>query len=172
VPDLSSAPRTRVVDPTLTPALGAFTCGGGSSYETEVDQIVTSLYSPGAGVGAVIVAEDVDSGDLIGVCWIMARPLPPPTPVPDAAYVGVIGVHEAFRGWRLPDGATRIGDFLLHDGLDKIQTGWGGGPMPPVWALVAPANAASHSLFERHGFGLIPLGANYDMRYRPRGLAL
>jgi hypothetical protein len=54
----------------------------------------------------------------------------------DAAYVMVIGVCAGARG-------QRIGAFLLGDAVARIHKPWGGGMMPPVWALVAPANAAS-----------------------------
>jgi hypothetical protein len=93
--------------------------------------------------------------------------------MPDAACIGLITIHEAYRGERLPDGG-RLGDFILAESLKLIQQWWGGGPMPPVWAVIDTANDASHSLFERHGFQLIPAapGSHHDIRLRPRGLSL
>jgi RimJ/RimL family protein N-acetyltransferase len=46
--------------------------------------------------------------------------------------------------------------------------------MPPVWAVIDTANDASHRLFERHGFRLIPAapGSHHDIRLRPRNLSL
>jgi ribosomal protein S18 acetylase RimI-like enzyme len=111
------------------------------------------------------VAEDPVDGSLIGLCCTQPRDLPND---PDAAYVGLIGVNGTFRGKRDHNG-SRFGDVLLEDALRSIRDRWGGGPMPPVWAMVAPENTASHGLFERHGFRNIPNGAGgYDVRYMPR----
>lgn len=99
----------------------------------------------------------------------------PPRTMPDAAYIAVIGIPLSCRGkYRLPDG-RRVGEFLLDDALEVVHRVWGGGSMPPVWALIAPANQASHDLFANRGFGHIPDGPhtdNHDIRLRGRALPL
>jgi ribosomal protein S18 acetylase RimI-like enzyme len=172
---LGALPRARSVDPRTYAAFSGFSCGEATAFEREVNDIVRALYAGVPGVH-VRVAEDVDSGALLGLCGIQQRPLaltPPHSPMPDAAYIAVIAVPSSRRGNRLPDG-RRIGDFLLDDALAVIRTAWGGGVMPPVWALIDPSNTASHNLFEHHGFGRVPAGpgGKYDVRLRPRGLPL
>jgi ribosomal protein S18 acetylase RimI-like enzyme len=111
------------------------------------------------------IAEDPANGALIGVCATHARTIGED---PDAAYVLVIGVNAPFRGFRTAAGIG-MGDVLLLDALAQIRERWGGDVMPPVWALIAPENARSHALFERHGFEHIA-GADggYDFRYLRR----
>ena len=165
---LAAPPRARFVDPTLYAPFSAFSCGDSTSYEREVNEIVAKLYV-GQGVGIdVRVAEEATTGEFLGLCGVQARPLvlgPPHPPISDAAYICAIGVPKDCRGkYRLPDG-TRIGDFLLADALAQIHLAWGGGSMPPVWALIDGANTASHNLFTDHGFGHIPAGplGRYDI---------
>lgn len=112
------------------------------------------------------VAEDANSGALIGFCFVQKRELL----VPDDMYIALIAVSAAYRRRRLPDG-TRLGSFLLRDALVRIKM-LCGPPMPPVWALISPENVASHSLFADWGFDYIAsegTGRAYDIRYRERG---
>lgn len=172
---LAAVPRARSVNPMLYAPLDGFTCGTTTSFEREVNEIVQALYD-GAALGVhVRVAEDNGTGEFLGVCGIVQRPLllaPPHGPIPDAAYIAVIAVPLSCRGkHRLPDG-TRLGEFLLKDALRLIHLAWGGGSMPPVWALIDGSNAPSHNIFNPYDFGYIPPGpaGGYDIRLRPRGL--
>lgn len=155
--------------------LNGFSCGTDTSYEREVNEIVQGLYD-GAVLGVhVRVVEDDATGEFLGVCGTMQRELPLAPPhgsIADAAYIQVIAIPLSCRGkYRLP-GGLRLGEFLLMDALRVIQVMWGGGSMPPVWALIDASNAASHNIFASFGFGNIPAGpeGGYDVRYRPRGL--
>lgn len=175
---LGSPPRARSVDPRLYAPLAGFTCGDATPHEQEVNTIVHALYGGHAPGIIVRVAEDEGTGEFLGLCGIAARPLvlaPPHLPMPDAAYTAVIGIPLSCRGkYRLPDG-RRVGEFLLDDALEVVHRVWGGGSMPPVWALITPANQASHDLFANRGFGHIPGGPhtdNHDIRLRGRALPL
>ena len=158
------------------PSLTTFACGTGSPPtppEAEVDDIVHGIHSGRYELPLVfLVAEERDTGQLVAVCAVSNRPLEHPQGViPDAAYVGVIGIQRDFRGRRLPDGVTRIGDFMLREALERILSSWGFA-MPPVWALIDPGNDPSQDLFRRHDFEHVPTGGKYDIWYRGRGLAL
>jgi ribosomal protein S18 acetylase RimI-like enzyme len=112
----------------------------------------------------VRVAEDA-VGDVAGICMFHPRALGPFT---DAAYIALITVSANFRG-------ARVGDRLLSDALTIISVSVNG-PMPFAWAMIAPANEASHRLFERHGFlDVAPAQtsinqSHYDWRFRAPGL--
>jgi hypothetical protein len=82
--------------------------------------------------------------------------------VAQAAVVGRVGIRGTFEATR---GFRRYKRFLLDDALGRIMDASGGGVMPPVWALVAPANTGSHALFERHRFGVIGAAGHYDIRF-------
>jgi hypothetical protein len=91
--------------------------------------------------------------------------------IPDAAYIHMIGVCAAFRGWKLNDG-TRMGTFVLRAALNQIAIECK--RMPVVWAYVHEDNRASHRMFEGVDFGLIkrprPDQQTETVRYRPAGL--
>lgn len=153
------------MDPAHVPTLGQFRCGGSTKYEAEVDTLAADVHTGNHSFLHVRVAEDPASGVLIGFCATQPRQFPGD---PDAAYVALIGVNAPFRGGRDHNG-SRFGDVLLDDALRTIERCWGGPPRPPIWALVAPDNTASHSLFERHGFALIQgTAGGYDIRYAAR----
>lgn len=162
---LATVPRVRSIDPTTYPQFDGFSCGGSAAYEREVDDLLgkvrRGLTVP---IDEARVAEDPDSGVLLGFCFIQRRVLY----APDDIYIGLIGISAAHRGRRLPDG-TRLGGFLLRDALVRIKMLWGP-PMPPVWAMVSSENIVSHSLFADWGFEYIAgEGQGYDYRYRERG---
>ena len=169
---LRSVPTIKAVDAAAYSALEGFTCGGGSEYELEVDDILRS-YAHGHSPTwlTVIVAEDPDADHaLVGACGVHQRALPRVDP--GTMYVGVIGVTEDYRGRRLPDGETRIGDFLLHRALLQQERTWG--VSQSMWAMIHKANVASQALFHRAGFQRIALVLNPadDIWLRPRGLAV
>jgi hypothetical protein len=195
---LAPAPRVRSVDdPTTYTSLGSFSCGGISDYEQEVDAIVARLHGGGVPYESLRVAEDSDTGQLMGLCLVQRRPLEPSVvealrirerrqrvfrqrhhrqrrlrvAADDAAYVGLISISEPWRGRRLANGG-RLGSLLLGDSLKQIMRIWNGPPMPMVWAMVAPRNFASHDLFADWGFDHIVTGENHDVRYRPAGLSI
>jgi ribosomal protein S18 acetylase RimI-like enzyme len=155
----------RTVDPTMAPSLNSFGCGGTTAPEVEVNELVAGLHAGHYPQLSVRIAEDPADGSLIGLCAVQPRALGQHL---DAAYVGLIGVHQSFRGKRDHNGST-FGDVLLVDALRLLHETWGAPPMPPVWAMVAPSNVASHSLFDRHGFAKIDRATGgYDIRYLPR----
>jgi ribosomal protein S18 acetylase RimI-like enzyme len=149
----------------MLPTLGWFGCGTATPYEVEVNDLVARAHAGQFPSLDVRVAEDPSDGSLIGLCGTSPRALPND---PDAAYVALIGINGPFRGKHDHNG-SKLGDVLLDDALRAIREGWGGGPMPPTWAMVAPNNRASHNLFERHGFKKISGAAGgYDIRYLER----
>jgi hypothetical protein len=167
---LAPAPRVRSVDPIAYAPLGSFSCGASSHFEDEVNDGAAKLHRGIGAWEAVRVAETPVSGELMGFCLIQRRSLDlPPVCVADAAYVALIAVAVSWRGCRLPDGG-RLGNVILRDALEQIMQLWKGPPMPAVWAMVAPANFASHNVFAQWGFGHIKTGAKYDVRYRPARL--
>jgi hypothetical protein len=145
--------QLRWADPKTVSGLATFSCGGSSPHEVEVDELVHELHAHGP--MNVRVAEDA-VGDVAGICMFHPRALGPFT---DAAN---------FRG-------ARVGDRLLSDALTIISVSVNG-PMPFAWAMIAPANEASHRLFERHGFlDVAPAQtsinqSHYDWRFRAPGL--
>lgn len=162
---LATTPRVRSVDPTAYLPLRDFSCGGTVAYEREVDEIARMLCRGEVAFEAVRVAEDAETGRLIGLCVVARRDIDEVTD--DAAYIALIGVDARWRGRRLPDG-TRIGVFLVGDALREIARIWRAPPMPAVWSLVAPENLASHRIFTHWEFGRVPhQGAGYDVRFRP-----
>jgi hypothetical protein len=149
---LLSPPRLREVDPRAEPLLADFSCGGTRDYERVVDEVVEAFH--GYHVPRQLqftIAEDLDTGQLVGVCALHARELP--GVALSAMYVGVIGINVAYRGGRLPDG-SRIGDLLLADALARVDSAWI--VVPPVWALIDWDNVPCRLLFERHGFTELP----------------
>ena len=158
---LAALPRVRSVDPTAYAQLDAFSSGLSSVYEQEVNEIVSGLRRGAAPNVEVRVAEDAATGELIGLCGFLQMPMVPASPEPsfeDAVHICVIGVSAVYRGLRMPDGLTRMGDFLLSDALDQIEGTWGIGQMPQVWGIVGKDNEASHRLLGAHGFELVPSG--------------
>jgi ribosomal protein S18 acetylase RimI-like enzyme len=159
--------RVRTADPRFVPSLAAFASGGGTPYELEVEDLVEASHRGDYWPATFRILEDPEDGALIGLCATQPRPLDEDL---DAAYIFLVAVNEPFRGWRTPDN-KRFGDVLVEDALEQIRERWGGGPMPPVWALVDRANDASHNLFHRHDFGQIDgVGTGYDIRYLTREL--
>ena len=81
-----------------------------------------------------------------------------PGVVSGAMYVGVIGISEDYRGMRMPDGETRIGDFLLNEALKQQERVWGATEY--MWAFVHKDNGPSQDIFRRAGFQKLPLSLN------------
>jgi ribosomal protein S18 acetylase RimI-like enzyme len=136
---LTIAPLTaRWAEPATVSALATFACGGSTPYEIEVDDLVHQLHAQSP--YPIRVVED-SAGDLAGLCCFYRNAL---GSFADAAYVALIAVAASFR-------RQRVGDILLGDALSCISAAVGG-PMPLVWAMIAPDNQSSHRLFERHGF--------------------
>ncbi len=98
---LATVPRVRSVDETTYPQFNGFSCGGSAAYEREVDDLIAAVHrGEVCSIEDTRVAEDPDSGVLLGFCLIQRRMLKEP----DDAYIGLIGVSVACRGRRLPDG--------------------------------------------------------------------
>jgi hypothetical protein len=71
----------------------------------------------------------------LGFCFPHPRPVDGLPSYRDAAYIGAIGVHQAYRGERLSD-TRSIGDFLLHDVLMQLELIYAG-------AMPAPGRTAA-----------------------------
>jgi hypothetical protein len=187
---LSASVAIRAVrDPTSYGQFAGFSSGGGE-YERIVDRLVLGQHQGvTANKATMVVMEDTDTSALMGVCGlrrgVVQFATPPPSGLPppreasaarpgalfaDAIYVHVIGLSEVFRGHRLADG-SRLGACLLRGALARFVAV---GPIPIVWAYVAPNNYPCHRMFEEHDFGLIsPDGRDADsIRFRPGGLRL
>jgi len=165
---LSADPVVRLADPRTEPALAAFTCGGSTEYEREVDRIVVGYHSQSAAPFQMFTMAETRSTppELIACCASFSRPLPPVTP--GAIYLAVIGISGAFRGRRLAD-RSRVGDLMLGDMLERVEASWT--IMPWVSAFIHPANTPSRELFERHNFTELP-SRGYALYLRPEGLAV
>ncbi len=149
LPQLRSIP-----DPTSYEPLAGFSCGK-AAHERDVDKAVDELLemsSEEAATYEVRVAEDRVTGDLIGISCFHKRPLSDDEIFADAVYLAVIAINEPYRGWRLPDGVTRIGTFLLCDSLAQIGHIWGNPTMPYVWGVVHRDNQPCRRLLSAHGF--------------------
>jgi hypothetical protein len=178
-------PQIRIIKQPIGNDLLSEFCTGSGTHEEEVNVLVRRQFDGSRTCPATMVAIVNGLERPIGVCGYRSRPVsfaalpvPPrratkvPSPefsVPDAAYVHMIGIAEAFRGWKLEDG-TRMGTFLLRATVNQI--GKECGRMPVTWAYVAHDNRASHRMFATVDFGLIERDTQQaeTVRYRPAGL--
>lgn len=143
-----------VSDPTSDELLADFVCGGTSDYERDVEALLDQLreLSPEEALAYEIrVAEARHADDLIGVSVFQKRSLGGSDEYADAVYLALSAINEPYRGWRMPDGTTRIGTFLLCDTLAQIDEKWGS-PMPYVWGTVHEDNENCRSILRRHSF--------------------
>lgn len=169
---LAEWPRVNTVVPTSYEPLASFSCGSRFAWERIVNDAFRK-YARGEAPEALVmrVAEEDRTGEFIGACCFMPRPLvlTPRPDIEDAAYIPVLGVTTSYRGQRMPDG-ERIGEFLVDDTLSEIMLAWDG-EMPPVWSLVARANQPCHEVLESHGFESVKAErGKHDIWYRQRGL--
>jgi len=178
-------PQVRVVKQTIGNELLRDFCCGSGTHEDEVNSLVRRQFDGSRVCPATVVVIVNALGRPIGVCGYRSRPVtfaalavtgPPPRKVavpefsvPDAAYIHMVGICEAFRGWKLEDG-TRLGTFLLRSTVNQIAIECG--RVPVVWAYVAEDNRPSHRMFESVDFGLIEREhqKTETIRYRPAGL--
>jgi hypothetical protein len=140
-----------VSDPTSSALLAEFACGGVSEHERDVEGALDELRDSDAGY-EIRVAEARHTGDPIAVSVFDRRALGRDESFAKAVSLLLAAVNEPYRGWRMPDGVTRIGTFMLCDTLAQIEQLWGD-PMPCVWGLVHRDNkACQRVLSTRHGF--------------------
>lgn len=188
MPTFKGQPQLRVIKRPIGNELLRGFCTGSGVHEDEVNTLVRRQFD-GSRQYPATVAVIVDALERpIGVCGYRPRPvtfaalpvtsLPlaklaatPEFSVPDAAYIHMIGVAEAFRGWKLEDG-TRMGTFLLRATINQIAVECG--RVPVTWAYVAEDNGPSHRMFATVDFGLIERGhrRTETIRYRPAGLGI
>lgn len=166
--------------------LREFSCGDDEHAES-VNNLVRRQHDGTAEHRATLVVMEMEPGELLGVCFYRPAPMTfdvLPTPdctshritnasvtVSDAVYIHAIGISEAWRGYRVHD-TRRLGAYLLAGTMTEIKRARGGGRMPAVWAFVKPSNAASHRVFDEHGFAYIPPQVDADgdvKRYRMPG---
>lgn len=154
-------------------------------HEEEVNNLVRRQYDGTRQCPATVIVLVNELERPIGVCGYRPRPvtfsalsiqdnramkvITPEFSIPDAAYIHMIGVSQAFRGWKLEDG-TRMGTFLLRSTVNQIAIECGRAPV--VWGYVAEDNRPSHRMFESVDFGLIEREHQKaeTIRYRPAGL--
>jgi ribosomal protein S18 acetylase RimI-like enzyme len=139
--------------------LGGFSCGEGH-HEHEVNGLVAELrrWAPKASADnpAVVIMED--GSELVGVGAYHERPLYPLlAPVPDDAYIWVIGLSRHYRRKGL-GGALRAGLMV------QIREDWG--HVPDIWAYVSASNSQSHPMFEAAGFIFLPSFGGDTIRFR------
>lgn len=185
MPTFNGNPQVRVIkQPIGNELLRDFCCGSGM-HEEEVNTLVRRQFDGSRECPATVVVIVNALGRAIGVCGYRSRPvtfaalavtgLPPGKvaipefSVPNAAYIHMVGICEAFRGWKLED-ETRLGTFLLRSTVNQIARECG--RMPVVWAYVAEDNRPSHRMFGSVDFGLIEREhqKTETIRYRPAGL--
>lgn len=143
-----------VSDPTSYEPLTRFACGGASNHEQAVEEALDELRDMGPEDTVefkVRVAEARHADDLVGVSIFLKRPLGDSGEYADAVCLALTVVNEPYRGWRMPDGTSRIGTFLLCDALAQIEDQWGH-PMPDVWGAVHEENKDCQNMLSRHGF--------------------
>jgi hypothetical protein len=147
-----------IPDPTTYEQLADFSCGGSSDHEQHVDSAVEELLQLSSEdladykIRKVRVAEDSETDSLIGISVIQEKRLSESDDTFEhAAYLAVLAIDKSYRGWRMPDGATRIGTFLLGDALAEIDCTWEQ-PMPYVWAVVHPENDHCRRLLNKQNF--------------------
>ena len=138
-------------EPSSYAPLAHFSCGGNSDYEVDADKAIKELLDLSdeeCEEFEIRVAESPDSHALIGVTIFHERALGPFSP---AICLALLAVGEPFRGWRMPDGATRVGTFLLCDALAQTKQIWGES-MPVVWGNVHQDNGHCRRLLSSHRF--------------------
>jgi hypothetical protein len=167
-----------VSDPMNYGLLADFACGGDSGYEQQVEDLLDQLRDMSAEDAAeykIRVAEARHTDDLIAISVFHERQLGEAEEFADAVYLALAAVNQPYRGWRMPDGATRIGTFLLCDTLAQVDRLWGD-PMRCVWALVHQDNKDCHNVLTRHSFWRLrdvhrdPSDQPYYVYLRQKGL--
>jgi hypothetical protein len=153
---LPELPQTRTVsDPTNYAPLRGFSCGSEHPYERDVNDAIGQLLdlSPeDAACYEVRVAELPSTRQLVGISVFSERRFTEDPEYADAIGISVVSVNRPFReDWRMPDGITRIGTFLLCDVLAQVEDLWGD-PMPYVWGAVHRNNKRCQRLLSKHGF--------------------
>ncbi len=144
--------------------LRSFSCGrNGKPWEKMVNEWARLLYQGTAPYTETVVVLEDATGRLIGFCSFRAHQLPirGAKLARDTQRVHTLGTDRVCHGLRLEDG-TRPGDALLRGALEQIKAACDG-RMPFVSALVAPDNARSLALFDRHRFGQLPYAGEGDV---------
>src|SRR2546423_1803469 len=136
MPVLSAKPRFRIVKtPKGDERLKGFCCGTREKWERDINSLVERQYTGTAHYRPTVIAMLSSSHDVLGLSGFRPRAVEfpiDPAPETEPAYVHLIGLSQAFRGWRLPDEKTRLGDALLAGTLKKIAVEWPGDKMPAV----------------------------------------
>jgi GNAT superfamily N-acetyltransferase len=165
---LATPPRVRSVVPTSEPRLHDFSCGPRARYEQDIDELVQWFAREGDVCMLFRVAEETPSGPIVGLYGVGERRFPSrPRWLPrigrGVLCIEIIAVASEWRG-------RGVGAFLLGDALEEIRKLTGNPILPPIYALIATENTASHRVFERWGFHHVPAeGDDDDWRYRPAG---
>ncbi len=170
-------PQTRwISDPGEYPPLQDFRCGGESEYERDVEEALDqlrALSTVDAGEFAIRVAEARHTEGLVAVSVFHERPFTDDEAFTGAVCLDLTVIGEPYRGLRMPDGATRIGTFMLCDTLAQIHQGSSEG-MPYVWGAVHRDNQACQRILSRHHFWRLRARRSptepYYIHLRDRGL--
>ena len=169
MPEIKGDLRSFTVAPTRCAALGTFCCGiDGSRAEIEVDKLVAEYHSGVRSDAEIRVTKD-SSGALVGVTGFGLEPTllehPQLSAREDYAYISLVGLSKDFRGFT--KGGSPLGDVLLTDVLEQIESKWGD-RIRGVLAQLDPRNDHARELAERHGFEEVFKAAErrYDSWYR------
>jgi hypothetical protein len=158
--------------------LPAFTCGDGRiGAEQTVDEIVQGYtVAEAAALPTLRVTREHPSGSLVGLVAIKdggvgyEHPLFQMPDWTDPVYIAVLTLSSAYRGgYRLEDG-TPVSYVLLRDAM-SFAASQNAGEAPTLQAIIAPENESSRTLFQAHGFEMIPTSPEL-LYIRPKGLAI
>lgn len=143
-----------VSDPSEYPLLRDFRCGGESEYEQDVEEALDelrALSAEDASDYAVRVAEARHAEDLVAISVFHKRQFTDAEGFAGAICLDLTAIAGPYRGWRMPDGTTSIGTFMLCDTLSEVHRGSSDG-MPYVWGYVHRDNRPCQRILSRHHF--------------------
>jgi hypothetical protein len=162
-----SRPRMRFVDATRYPGFDTFSCRGYGPHVQRVNGSVEVLRHDADKTMSVRVAEDPETGGLLGLYALRReRPSllrPDMAFLCDAEYIGVIGLSDT-----LGDTSARLADFLIEDALEQIAVKRRS-RIFAVWTIVAGGDLESRRLFQNHGFEILHTSEAYSLLFRPSG---
>jgi hypothetical protein len=179
MPTIAGELSTSTEDATECADLAEFSCGDGHlAAEGVVERIISACRTGEKEVVTFRVTREMPPGHLVGLAaidWpglVYRSPAFPRDAFEDAAYIAVISLAARYRGGYTTADGKPLSHVLLADALEHISADSESEEMPPVQAIIEPANVRSRALFEHFGF-IQPVVTSPDLWYlRPRGLPL
>lgn len=180
MPEIAGELHSSSEDATECSELESFSCGDGRlpSAEGAVQRIVAKHRGGGVKGTTFRVTREYPAGSLVGVAaieWpglIYRHPSFPTAAFADAALIDVLSLAEAYRGGFRSASGERLGDVLMRDALQFIESESEEQLIVPVQAIISPENLPSQALATRFGFKK-PFDTEPDLWYlRPRGLPI